>query len=276
MAIIDLRELLPHEQDEDGSKWLVEGLVARASLGVIGALPKCGKTFLGLQMALAVSTGTPFLGHFKTRKARVLFVELEDPAMLLAERTGALMRGHGIPSPEPGYLQFAIESVRIDTADGISHLRQLLAETKAELCIIDTLNRAHALNENLQTHASKIIAALDGLCREFGVGLLCTHHTGKAGKSGQGGKALRGSSVLHAGLQTSLLLWRTETPGRIRVEPESKFGAPEPFTYEQIAGEGTVRLSWVEEATIHAPFITKHARWLERQRRKRRKYVGGR
>lgn len=276
MAIIDVSQLLPHARDEEDSKWLVEGLIARASLGLCGAAPKTGKTFLGLQLALAVSTGTPFLGFFKTRKSRVLFWECEDGEKLLAERTSALLRGHGMPNPEPGYLQFAVEPARIDTADGLRHLRQVLGDTKAELLILDTFNRSHGLNESLQTHASQLISALDGLRREFKVAVLGTHHVSKAGKSGQGGKALRGSSVIHAGLENSLYLWATETPGIIRAEPESKYGAPEPFIYEQVSGEGTMRLARIEESERPVPFITKRAKRLERERRKKRARAGGR
>lgn len=276
MAIIDVGELLPHARDEEESKWLIEGLVARASLGLCGAAPKTGKTWLGLQMALAVSTGTPFLGHFKTRKSRVLFWECEDSAKLLAERTGALMRGHGLPSPDPGYLQFAIEPARIDTADGIKRLREVLSATKAEILLLDTFNRSHGLNESLQTHATQLITALDGLRREFNVAILATHHVSKAGKSGQGGKALRGSSVIHAGLENSLYLWTTETTGIIRAEPESKFGAPEPFFYEQVSGDRSVRLTRIEESARPAPIVTARAKRLERERRKRRAHVGGR
>lgn len=276
MAIIDVSELLPHARDTEESKWLIEGLVARTSLGLCGAAPKTGKTWLGLQMALAVSTGTPFLGHFKTCKSRVLFWECEDSAKLLAERTGALIRGHGLPSPESGFLQFAVESARIDTADGLKRIRQVLAETRAELLILDTFNRSHGLNESLQTHASQLITALDSLRREFKVAVLATHHVAKAGKSGQGGKALRGSSVIHAGLENSLYLWATETPGIIRAEPESKFGAPEPFFYEQVSGEGSVRLTRIEDAARPAPVVSARTKRLERERRKRRAHVGGR
>lgn len=276
MAIIDVGALLPQARDEEEAKWLVEGLVARASLGLCGASPKTGKTWLGLQVALAVSTGTQFLGHFNTRRSRVLFWEAEDSAKLLAERTGALLRGHGLSNPEPGYLQFAVESARIDTPEGLSRLRQVLSETKAELLLLDTLNRSHALNESLQTHASQLITALDGLRREFNVAVMATHHVSKAGKSGQGGKALRGSSVIHAGLENSLYLWATETPGIIRAEPESKYGAPEPFIYELVSGEGSMRLTRIDESRRPTPFVTKRAKRQERERRKRRAHVGGR
>lgn len=47
--------------------WLIEGLWARLAIGLIGGAPKCCKTWLGLDMAVSVATGTKALGHFETK-----------------------------------------------------------------------------------------------------------------------------------------------------------------------------------------------------------------
>lgn len=242
MAIISHKELLSHAGVEEDSKWLVEGLIRKASLGICGAPPKCGKTWLCLAMAQAISTGTPFLGRFKVCKSRVLFLELEDSPRMLAERSIALMRGHRVPEPEPGFLNFMLDQVRIDTPAGLDGIRRALSETQAKFLVIDTLNRSHAMNENLQAHASQLISTLDSLRRQFRCAIIATHHLAKAAKSGQGGKALRGSSVLHAGLENSLYLWREGKDGAIAVEVESKFAETEPFVYHLESRDGSVKL----------------------------------
>jgi hypothetical protein len=45
-------------------RWLVEELWGARSVGVIGGAPKCAKTWLGLDMALSVATGTACLGKY--------------------------------------------------------------------------------------------------------------------------------------------------------------------------------------------------------------------
>lgn len=45
-------------------RWLVEHLWGAAAVGVIGGAPKCSKTWLGLDLALSVATGTPALGRY--------------------------------------------------------------------------------------------------------------------------------------------------------------------------------------------------------------------
>ncbi len=53
---------LPSE--ELAERWLVEQLWCAHAVGVIGGAPKCAKTWLGLDMALSVATGTPCLGRY--------------------------------------------------------------------------------------------------------------------------------------------------------------------------------------------------------------------
>ena len=51
--------------DEIAERWLVEQLWCANSVGVIGGAPKCAKTWLGLDMALSVATGTPCSGQVR-------------------------------------------------------------------------------------------------------------------------------------------------------------------------------------------------------------------
>jgi hypothetical protein len=53
------------EKNED--PWLVEGLWMREAVGIIGGEPKCGKSFLALDLAVAVAAGIPCLRRFPVR-----------------------------------------------------------------------------------------------------------------------------------------------------------------------------------------------------------------
>jgi hypothetical protein len=44
--------------------WLIEGLWARQGVGVVGGHPKLGKTWVSLEMALAIASGQPCFGRF--------------------------------------------------------------------------------------------------------------------------------------------------------------------------------------------------------------------
>ena len=47
--------------------WLIEHLWTHQAVGVIGGCPKSGKTWLALEMAVAVAAGNPCLGVFPVR-----------------------------------------------------------------------------------------------------------------------------------------------------------------------------------------------------------------
>jgi RecA-family ATPase len=44
--------------------WLIERLWAEQAVGVVGGAPKCGKTWLALELAVAVASGRDALGQF--------------------------------------------------------------------------------------------------------------------------------------------------------------------------------------------------------------------
>lgn len=48
---------------EDEEEWLVEGLIPKRGLTILGGNPKTGKTLFVLDLWLAVSTGRPFFGR---------------------------------------------------------------------------------------------------------------------------------------------------------------------------------------------------------------------
>jgi AAA domain len=65
--------------------WLIEGLWSAQAVGIIGGEPKCGKSFLALDLAVAVASGAPCLRHFPTCQCgRVLLFAAEDATYLRA------------------------------------------------------------------------------------------------------------------------------------------------------------------------------------------------
>ena len=59
---------LAHELDAcpEDQRWLIEGLWSAEAVGILGGEPKCCKSFLALDMAVAVASGAPCLRRFPT------------------------------------------------------------------------------------------------------------------------------------------------------------------------------------------------------------------
>ena len=76
-----VRAALLAEAEKARDPWLVEGLWMREAVGIIGGEPKCGKSFLALDLAVAVAAGIPCLRHFQTQQSGpVLLYAAEDSA----------------------------------------------------------------------------------------------------------------------------------------------------------------------------------------------------
>ena len=63
----------------DQPKWLIDELWADQAVGILGGEPKCCKSFLALDMAVSVASGTACLRRFPVvRTAPVLVFPAED------------------------------------------------------------------------------------------------------------------------------------------------------------------------------------------------------
>ena len=66
-------------KEETKTNWLVENLWLENACGIIGGQPKACKSWLGLDIAVSVASGTPCLGRFKTTTpGRALVFMAED------------------------------------------------------------------------------------------------------------------------------------------------------------------------------------------------------
>jgi hypothetical protein len=76
------------DEADPARRWLVEPLWTHGGVGTIGGLPKCLKSWLGLDLAVSVASGTPCLDTFPvTDPGGVLLYMAEDAAPLVKART---------------------------------------------------------------------------------------------------------------------------------------------------------------------------------------------
>lgn len=64
---------------------IIEGVLHNGTKAVLASGSKVGKTWILLDLAFAVATGTPFL-KFKTQKNKVLFINFEIRREFIADR----------------------------------------------------------------------------------------------------------------------------------------------------------------------------------------------
>ena len=231
---------------------LVTGLFWRGCVGFIAGEPKMKKSWLGAALTLALAAGSPFLGMYPVpAKARVLFVEEEDPDWLLVNRSGTgrlqrLWRAMTTVSrmPLPENLHLAVrQGIRIDDEGSFLRLSRLVERVRPDMVILDSFNRIHRVNPNLDYEIKPVLDNLDRLARTYGCAAVSIHHYNKQAQGGstRGGQRMRGSGDIHARAECSLYVVRNDDSGQI-VEVESKIAlAARLLIRMEDEGEGGIR-----------------------------------
>jgi hypothetical protein len=215
---------VPPEPERSG--WLVEGLWSREAVGLIGGAPKCGKTWLALDLAVSVASGTPALGRFSVREpGPVLFYGAEDAPPQLRERLLALAAARDLRLDVLDLGLILCEGLRLDTEPDLARLAATLERHRPRLLILDPLVRLHRIDENSAGEMSALLGELRLLQRHYRLAIVLVHHLRKQG--GADGQALRGSGDLHAWGDSNLFLRRRERHLVLRAEHRSA-PAPEP------------------------------------------------
>jgi len=212
--------------------WLITSLWGEQAVGFIGGTPKSCKTWLALELAVAVASGRPCLGRFEVRDpGHVLLYTAEDDAVDVRCRVAAIARARKIELERLAVGLITEPSLHLDRSRDQHRLDATLAKLKPRLLVLDPLVRLHRGDENSAADTSTLLAFLRGLQREHGVAIAVVHHVRKAPTTGQPGQALRGSGDLHAWSDSNLfLLHRNE---RLELHAEHRnHPAPEPLAIE--------------------------------------------
>lgn len=196
-------EATPAEQ-----RWLVEGLWGREAVGIIGGEPKCGKSFLALQLATAVASGKPCLGRFAVKQpGRVLLYAAEDALHVVRERLGGLCVRQGLSLSKLDLWVITAPRLRLDLEDDRQKLVATVDQLKPTLMILDPFVRLYRVDENVSAAVAPLLDFLRRIQRRFACAISVVHHSRKGGAL-RAGQALRGSSEFHAWGDSNLYLRR--------------------------------------------------------------------
>lgn len=178
--------------------WLIESLWGDVAVGIIGGAPKCCKSWLGLDMAVSVASGTPCLGTFQVpARGKVLIFLAEDAAHNVRARIESICCHRDLDISDLDLYVITAATMRLDLEADQQMLTKTIDNLRPRLLILDPLVRLHRLDENSASDISKLLGFLRGLQRSFATAIILVHHASKKHRA-QPGQALRGSSDLHA------------------------------------------------------------------------------
>jgi len=190
-------------------RWLVEQLWGDEAVGIVGGEPKCCKSFLALDLAVAVASGAPCVRRFPVaRTGRVLLFAAEDALHVVRQRLAGIARAAGRALADLDIQVITAPSVRLDVERDRDALTETVDKLRPRLLILDPFVRLHRIDENISGEVAPLLAYLRELQRRYHLAVVLVHHARKGGAKMRAGQALRGSSEFHAWGDSNLYLRR--------------------------------------------------------------------
>ena len=203
----------------EAQRWLMTGLWLEQAVGIIGAEPKCCKSFLALDLSVAVASGTPCLRHFPVPTAgRVLLYAAEDALHIVRRRLEGICAAARLVLQELDVQVITAPTVRLDLPADRAKLENTVERLKPRLLVLDPFVRLHRIDENASGEVAPLLAYLRELQRRHHLAVLVVHHAKKGGAHIRAGQALRGSSEFHAWGDSNLYLRRLGNELTLTVE----------------------------------------------------------
>ena len=164
------------EEEQKPPEFIIDGMLPCGMTFLSGA-PKIRKSFLALQIAIAVATGQPFFGH-KTTQCDVAYFDLEGSKSRISYRTAKMTTR----IPRNVYITNAVKEKL--SGKLVDRLRQLHQQHPSiRLIIIDTYSRARGSYRGGSANAyDQDVAFLEPIQRmalDENIALLFVHHDKK-------------------------------------------------------------------------------------------------
>lgn len=186
--------------------WLIDGVMPQQTTGIIAGEPGIGKTWILMDLVLAIASGSPWLNSFVTQPCNVLYVD-EENAHVLVRKRFLEMKWKYEDRGDLDNVQFMVaQTLDITPLEHMSKglqpspdyvkLRNVLSDAPYDLVVFDSLTRVHHADENDSSRMSAVFNYVKMLMDDFGVSILFTHHFNKG--KGHSNNRLRGSSDILA------------------------------------------------------------------------------
>lgn len=214
--IIKLSDLISEEYPEN--RWIIEQLVPEEGIVILSGASGSFKTWLIMDMALAVAEGRDFLGMFKTEQSKVLIIDEENGKRLYNERFKKITTLTEAPIYLSSMGKFMVNG------DDVKSVVEFCKRERIRLVIIDSMARVNTGDENSSKDTTKFFALL----RDFtgnSISVILIHHNRKPGMTSYDASVdMRGSSDIRAAIDVQLAVRRSGTSETVELrQPKCRY-----------------------------------------------------
>jgi hypothetical protein len=239
LPIVQVAEIA---EEDPSASWLVRDIWGQQSVGIIGGAPKVWKSWLGLDLAVSVASGTACLGRFEVEQpGRALIYLAEDALTGVRARIASICAHRGLSLRGLDLHVVTAPSLRLDLERDQQRLDASLKRLAPRLLLLDPLVRLHRLDENSAADISGLLGYLRELNRRHAVAIAIVHHMSKKSHRNLG-QGLRGSGDINAWTDCAAYLVR-KGKDRVQLTLEHRAAAaPEPLLLRLTDARGSLHL----------------------------------
>lgn len=169
---------------------LIDGVLRLGETGNFVAASKTGKSWLVNQLAITVATGDRWLGTFDCKQGRVLIIDNELDATVIADRLPKTARAMGV-NPEVAVQMIDVLALRgnLRTLDQLASTFDSIGRDTYQLIVLDAWYRLlpSGMSENSNSDIMQLYNTLDKYGLKTNAAIVAVHHTSKGD---QGGKSV--------------------------------------------------------------------------------------
>lgn len=232
----DIYELLTAEEamTQPPVSFLIDGLIPKRSLAMLYGAPGAGKSFIALDMALAIAHGRQW--RSKTAEAGgVIYLAAEGFAGI-GQRLKAWYGHNGILD----HCSMRLIRVPVDflQTEEVEKLIRTVASVdfNVSMIVVDTVARSFSGDENSAQEMGAFIKACGALGAATGAAIMGVHHSGKDSSRG-----MRGSSALLGACDTVLSVAKDENgviEFKVEKQKDAEEAAPMKFALQPVTISG--------------------------------------
>lgn len=215
-------------------QWLLDKFLPAQGTVILYGPPKHYKTFIAIDLAMTLATGTAGWGYPARDPITVVYVVGEAAHNVMRLHRPAWMHHRGLSDARPPFYVVPMMPSVGDPGAFVELVESLKRQgLKPGLVVLDTVARAmRGRDENSAKDAGEFVEAMDMIQRAFSCTVMALHHTGKDAARGS-----RGSSVMVADPDTSIEIEadRTLKIASVHVREQRAAEIPDkPWTFQGI------------------------------------------
>lgn len=153
--------------------WIAQDMIIHKGLHFIAAASGSGKSWLGIDLAIACASGRPWCNFIETNPAKVLYINEE---INLKQFWGRFCMMH--PNDIPNLHIIQKQNTKLDKSYHVDALVKYIKQYEIQLVVVDTFVRVHSMDENDNGAVAKLYDRFQELI-DAGAAVVALHHNKK-------------------------------------------------------------------------------------------------